>query len=330
MQYKLLGRTGVKVSALVFGTMAFGGDADDQASAALFRAAMDAGINTFDCADIYGKGRSELLLGKLIGRSRDDIVLTTKAYFPTGKGPNDWGLSRYHLVRAVEASLRRLGTDYIDVFFLHRYDSMTALDETMRAVDDLVRQGKILYPAVSNFSAWQTQKAVDMCEKYGWARPVCTQPMYSAVKRQAEVEILPMAQSEGLGVLAYGPLAGGLLTGKYGKDLRPPSGRLVSNKMYRARYSDPHYYAAAEQFVGIANKAGVHPATLAVAWARTHPAVTAPIIGARTVEQMRPLLDGADYRISDDLYQEISDMWPTPPPATDRTEEVMLIGNDVT
>ena len=328
MQYKLLGRTGVKVSALVFGTMAFGADADDQTSASLFREALNAGINTFDCANIYGKGRAELILGRLINHARDEIVLTTKAYFPTGKGPNDWGLSRYHIVHSVDASLRRLGTDRIDIFFLHRFDNMTALEETLRAVDDLVRQGKILYPAVSNFAAWQTQKAVDICEKYGWARPVCTQPMYNAVKRQAEVEILPMAQSEGLGVLPYGPLAGGLLTGKYGKDRRPPAGRLLSNQMYKARYSDPHYYEAAEEFARIAQSAGVHPATLAVAWSRSHPAVTAPIIGARSIEQMRPLLEGADYRVSDDLYREVADIWPSPPPATDRSEELMQVEND--
>ena len=211
MRYVLFGDTGVRVSELAFGTMSFGGDADEATAAALFETCREAGVTLFDCADVYAQGRAESLLGELIRPCRDEIVLTTKAYFPTGLGQNDQGSSRYHLVRAVEASLRRLQTDRVDVFFLHHWDRLTHLDESLRTLDDLVRAGKVLYPAVSNFAAWQVEKALGRCALHGWARPVCVQPMYNLLKRQAEVELLPMAAEERLAVLPYSPLAAGLL-----------------------------------------------------------------------------------------------------------------------
>ena len=191
MDYRYLGRTGVKVSRLCFGTMSFGGDADQEASLAMYSRVRDAGINFFDCADVYVGGRSEEILGRLVKGSRDELVISTKAYFPTSSDANARGATRYHLVRAVEASLRRLDTDRIDVFFLHRYDDVTPLEETLRAVEMLVQQGKILYPAVSNFAAWQTARALGIAERWGWQPIACTQPMYNLVKRQAEVEIFP-------------------------------------------------------------------------------------------------------------------------------------------
>src|SRR3954462_10992633 len=213
---RALGKTGVHVSKIALGTMSFGGDSDEATAAQVWRAARDAGVNFMDTADVYNDGRSEEIGGRLMRGERDEIVLATKAYFPTGKGPNARGTSRYHLVRAVDASLRRLATDRIDVYYLHRFDDATALDESLRALDDLVRAGKILYPACSNFAAWQVAHALGMQAAAGWAPLVAVQPMYNLAKRQVEVEILPMAHALGVAVIPYSPTGGCLFTGKYG------------------------------------------------------------------------------------------------------------------
>jgi aryl-alcohol dehydrogenase-like predicted oxidoreductase len=321
MNAPFVGRTGLRISPLVMGTMSFGGDADEAMSKALFHRAMDAGIHTFDCADVYAGGRSEELLGRFAKPHREQLVLTTKAYFPTSDGPNARGGSRYHLVQAVEASLRRLQTDRIDIFFLHRHDEATDLEESLRGLEQLIRQGKILYPAVSNFSAWQTMKALGCARSLGLNPIVATQPMYNLVKRQAEVEILPMAASEGIAVLPYSPLGGGLLTGKYSSDRQPEAGRLVTNTMYTTRYGSQANYDIAERFTALAQDVGIHPVTLAIAWVASHPAVTAPLIGARHLEQLEPALAALDVPMTSELRARISALSPTPPPATDRNEE---------
>ena len=321
MQYNLLGRSGVKVSSLCFGTMSFGGVADEATSAKMFNACREAGINFFDCADVYEKGKSELVLGKLIADCRDEVVITSKVYFKTGNDINAMGSSRYHIIRAVEASLKRLNTDYIDLYFLHRFDDVTPLEETLRALDDLVSMGKILYIGASNFAAWQVAKAQGIADKNGWTKFTCLQPMYNLVKRQVEVEILPMAQSEQIGVISYSPLGGGLLTGKYGRTQRPDTGRLMENKMYQIRYSDQWMYDVAEQFAGLAQEVGVHPVSLAIAWVNAHPGVTAPIIGARNLDQLQPCLDSVNVDMSEDLYKRISALSYQPALATDRNEE---------
>ncbi len=319
--YRYLGDTGVKVSPLCLGTMSFGGAADRDTSAAMFRRCREAGINVFDCANVYEDGRSEEILGDLVADCRDEVVLTTKAYFPVGDDPNARGASRYHLVRAVEDSLRRLGTDRIDVFFVHRFDEQTRLDETLRALETLVQQGKVLYLGASNFAAWQVMKALGRQRAEGWTPFHVLQPMYNLTKRQAEVELLPMARSEGLGVLSYSPLGGGLLTGKYGVDQRPDDGRLVDNPMYQTRYGADVHYEVAERFTHFAEEHGYDPVALAVAWVAHHPAITAPIIGARSPEQLEGSLGAFDIDMSEDLRAEISALAPTPPPATDRVEE---------
>jgi aryl-alcohol dehydrogenase-like predicted oxidoreductase len=301
--------------------MSFGGDADEAESGRLYRRARDAGVNLFDCADVYAKGRAEQILGQLIAGDREDVVLTTKAYFPTSSGENARGSSRYHLVRAVEASLRRLGTDRIDLFFLHRFDDVTALEETLRGVELLVQQGKVLYPAVSNFSAWQTARALGIHERFGWAPLVAVQPMYNLLKRQAEVEILPLARSEKLAAFPYSPLAGGLLSGKYGSSRRPESGRIIDVSMYATRYSDPRNFEIADAFSELAAELGHHPATLAIAWVAAQPGVTAPILGARNAEQLEPALAAAGLELGPELLARISALSPAPPPATDRNEE---------
>lgn len=301
--------------------MSFGADEHEATASAMFDRCRDAGINLFDCADVYHQGRAEEVLGRLVAGCRDEVVLTTKAYFPTGPGPNDRGSSRYHLRRAVEASLRRLNTETIDIFFLHRMDDLTPMEETLREVEHLVQSGKVLYPAVSNFSAWQTARALGVAERHGWAPTVCVQPMYNLLKRQAEVEILPMCQAEGLGCLTYSPLAGGLLTGKYGVKRRPDQGRIVDNPMYGVRYGDAHNFEVAERFTALAQEHGHEPAALAIAWVAAHPGVTAPLLGARSLEQLEPCLKAADIEMSSELYEAISALNPAPPPATDRNEE---------
>ena len=214
MKHRVLGKTGVQVSQLCFGTMSFGGDADPQESGRMYRACRDAGINFFDSADQYNKGRSEEILGELIRGERESLVIATKCFNPIGADVNARGSSRRHVSRALEASLKRLGTDRVELLYLHHYDALTPLEEQMRALEDLVRAGKVLYPAVSNFAAWQTQATLGVQERGGWARVQAIQPMYSLVKRPAEVELLPMAAAHGLSVFPYSPGAGGLLSGK--------------------------------------------------------------------------------------------------------------------
>ena len=318
MKTKPLGRTGVQVSELCFGTMSFGGDADEQAARAMYRACREAGINFFDSADQYNKGRSEEILGGLARGEREDLVIATKCFNPTGSDVNARGSSRRHVSRAVEASLKRLGTDRVEVLFLHHYDALTPLEEQMRALEDLVRSGKVLYPAVSNYAAWQTQAALGIQERAGWARLQAIQPMYNLVKRQAEVELLPMAQANGLSVFPYSPAGGGLLSGKYAEK---QSGRLTSNKMYEARYGEAWAHETAAKFVVFCRDRNLHPMSAAVAWVGAHSAVTAPIIGARSVEQLRASLDSVRIDMTPELRAEISALSRTPPPATDRLEE---------
>jgi len=318
---RFLGKTGVKVSKVALGAMSFGGDSDEATAAHIWRAARDAGINFIDTADVYNEGRSEEIVGRLMRGERDDIVLATKAYFPTGKGPNARGTSRYHLVRAVEASLRRLATDRIDVYYLHRFDDVTALDESLRALDDLARAGKILYPACSNFAAWQVAQALGLAALHGFAPLVAIQPMYNLVKRTAEIEILPMALELGVAVVPYSPTGGGLLTGKYSRDRRPAHGRLVDWKMYEARYNDPQMFEIAERFTALAAELGHSPVTLALAWVASHPAVTSVLAGGRTVEQLAPAFAAQTLELDAATRERISALSPAPPPATDRNEE---------
>lgn len=320
MQYRPLGRTGVQVSQLCYGTMSFGGDADERAAAAMYRTCRDAGINFFDTADQYNKGRSEEILGELTGGERESLVIATKCFNPTGSDVNARGASRRHVSRAVEASLKRLRTDRVEILYLHHHDALTPLEEQMRALDDLVRAGKVLYPAVSNFAAWQTQAALGIQERHGWARLQAIQPMYNLVKRQAEVELLPMAAASGLSVMPYSPAAGGLLSGKYLE--KGAQGRFTTNKMYETRYGEAWVHETAARFTAFCREKGFHPMSAAVAWVAAHPAVTAPIIGARSVEQLRASLDSVKIDMTPGLRAEIAALSRTPPPATDRLEEL--------
>jgi len=318
---RFLGTTGVKVSKIGLGAMAFGGDADEATAWQLYRAARDAGINLIDTADVYNEGRSEEFLGRFMRGERDQIVLASKAYFPTGSDPNARGSSRYHLLNAVEASLRRLQTDRIDLYYVHRFDDATDLGDTLRTLDDMVRAGKILYPACSNFAAWQIAQALGIQEARGWARFVATQPMYNLVKRTAEIEILPMAEALDVAVIPYSPTGGGLLTGKYGAKHQPDRGRLLDTKMYTVRYAEPAFFEIADKLSALAAELGHHPATLAVAWVASHPAVTSVLIGGRNPDQLAPSLAALALELDVETRARISALSPAPPPATDRNEE---------
>lgn len=321
MEYTTLGKTGVRVSKLCFGTMSFGGDADEETSAAMFNRCREAGINFFDCANIYSRGKAEEILGRCIKGCRDELIITSKVSQQMSEDPTNSGLSRRHIIMAVEESLRRLGTDRLDIYFCHIFDPAPAMDETLRAMDHLVRQGKVLYVGVSNFAGWQIAKAMGITQQQGLAPISVIQPMYSLAKRTAEVEILPLAKSEKLAVIPYSPLGGGLLSGKYSKSKRDKSGRLTSNKMYASRYGAEWLYQIAEDFTALAEKAGVKPATLAVAWVKANSAVTAPIIGARNLEQLADSLAAADYQMSPEQYQQLAALTPPVPVATDRSEQ---------
>ena len=299
--------------------MSFGGDADESESASVYRACRELGINFFDCADQYNKGRSEQILGELARGHRDEIVITTKCYSPSGPDINARGGSRRHVTRAVEASLKRLGTDRVEVLFLHQTDPHTPIEETLRGMEDLVRAGKVLYPGLSNHSAWMTQQAIGIQEMRGWARLQLLQPMYNLVKRQAEVEILPMAAANGVGVIPYSPAGGGLLSGKYVE--KGVQGRIATNKMYTERYAEPWMHEVAAKFADFCKARGMHPMSAAVAWVAAHPAVTAPIIGARNLAQLQASLDSLKIDMTPALRDEIGALSRTPPPATDRLEE---------
>jgi aryl-alcohol dehydrogenase-like predicted oxidoreductase len=314
MKQVTLGLTGAHVSALCYGTMSFGGDADEAESGRLYAACRDAGIDIFDCANVYNGGRAEEILGRLIAHERDALVVTSKV----GMQPS--GLSRRAIMAEIEGSLRRLDTDRLDILFLHRFRDETRIDETLRALDDLVSQGKVVWLGISNWSAWQTALALGGQSAGGLARFDVIQPMYNLIKRQAEVEILPLALDQGLAVLPYNPLGGGVLTGKY-LDQGAARGRLDEMENYARRYGAPWMPDAVRAFVEFSRREGHDPVTLANAWVLANPAVTAPIIGARNVEQLRPALAAAGFPMTPDLYRALCDLTPAPPPATDRLEE---------
>lgn len=321
MNYNELGKTGVKVSELCFGTMSFGGDADEAESARMFNACRDKGINFFDCADGYSRGKAETILGHLMKEIRDELVITSKCFVPMADDVNARGANRRHILNAVESSLKRLDTDRLDVLFMHRWDQMVPLEETLRALEKLVADGKVLYIGASNYAAWQIALGLGISEKNAWPRFDVIQPMYSLVKRQAESEIFPLARAKELGVISYSPVGGGLLSGKYGRDKRPDAGRLTSNKEYINRYGEDWVFDVASDFSEYANSKNIHHVSLAVAWAGANPAVTCPIIGARSLEQLQPSLESVDIDMTEEMYSEIASLSRTPPPATDRLEE---------
>ncbi len=318
MKYNQLGATGVHVSQLCFGTMSFGGDATLDQAQSMFHKCLDWGINFFDCADGYGRGKAETLLGSFMAEQRDRLVISTKCFNKMADDVNAGGGNRRHVVRAVENSLQRLKTDRIDILLMHRFDNTVPLEETLRALEQVVQDGKVLYLGASNYAAWQVMKALGISRGHGWSGFQVIQPMYSLVKRQAEVEIFPMALSENLGVMTYSPLGGGLLSGKYAD--KSADGRLVQNPDYALRYGEKWAHDASATFVAFARDHGFDPVSLAVSWAAQHQAVTCPIIGARNEDQLLSSLSSIKINMTPELYEQISDLSRTPPPATDRLE----------
>lgn len=321
MQYKVLGNTGVQVSSLCLGTMSFGKEADEAQAARMYAACREIGINFYDCADTYNNGRAEEILGQLIKHERDELVIASKCFQPMGKHVNARGGNRRHIALAVEASLMRLGTDRLDLLFMHRWDPVVPLEETLRALEKLVDDGKVLYLGASNYAAWQVAKGLGISHRHGWPRFDVLQPMYSLVKRQVESEILPLARAESLGVITYSPLGGGVLSGKYGPGKRPETGRIVENPQYTSRYREEWVFETAAAFTQFANDQGVHPVSLAVAWVAANPDVTCPIVGARNFEQLTPSLESLQVKMTAQLHAEIAALSRTPPPATDRLED---------
>jgi 1-deoxyxylulose-5-phosphate synthase len=302
---------GSKASDFCFGTMQFGGTSTDADSADVYRQCRDAGVNFFDCAYAYNDGRSEEILGRLIAGERESLIITTKCAYPGGSG-------RSNILAQFDTSRKRMNSDYFDIYFLHRWDDDVDLHETIATLAELKAAGGIHKIGVSNFSAWQTMKAQSVANKLG-VRIDVLQPMYNLVKRQVEVEILPMAQAEAFHVTPYSPLGGGLLTGKYLDG--GGTGRIISDASYAGRYAPDWMMNTARNLVDLAVNEGVSPITLAVAWVKRNPAITAPIISGRTASQLAPSLDAMTFEIGDALYERLSALSPTPAPATDRLEE---------
>lgn len=325
MRYKLLGNTGVQVSALSFGTMTFGLESDERESAKLYQVCRKAGINLFDCANSYNEGKAETILGRLIKKERSEIILTSKVFFPVGKDLNARGLSRRHILHEVEDSLKRLHTDYLDIYFMHCFDRRTSLEDSLRAMSDLVSQGKVLYLGVSNFAAWQIMKGLGISALHGWPYIKVIQPMYNLLKRQAEVEIFPLALEENLAVIPYNPLAGGYLTGKYASK-KVKTGRIYERKIYGLRYQTDENNEVTDRFVQFAKSHGYSPVSLAIAWAASHPAVTSPLLGARNVVQLNECLKSLEIDMTEKLREKIGLLSIEPPLATDRSDE--RLGND--
>jgi aryl-alcohol dehydrogenase-like predicted oxidoreductase len=320
VEYRALGRSGLMVSVLTMGTMTFGGKggfaavgATDVAGARRqVEQCLDAGVNLIDTADVYSDGESERIVGEVLrglaGR-RDDVLVATKVRMPMGPGPNDAGLSRQHVIAGCEASLRRLGTDHIDLYQLHEWDGVTPLQETFEALDLLVRSGKVRYVGLSNYAGWQLMKAVGTAILHGLPRPVSQQIYYSLQARDAEYELIPAAVDQHLGVLVWSPLAGGLLSGKYRRGQQPPAGsRHLSDWDEPPVYDQEKLYDTVELLVEIGAGHGVSAAQVALAYILGRPAVTSLVIGARTSEQLADNLAAADLVLGDEERRRLDDV----------------------
>ncbi|MBD1550297.1 aldo/keto reductase [Pseudomonas typographi] len=287
MQYRYLGRSGLKVSEICLGTMMFGGATDEATSQRIIANARDTGVNFIDTADMYNKGESERTVGRAIGAERDRWVLATKVGNPMGQGPNQSGMSRKWIREAVHGSLRRLGTDYIDILYMHKADFEAPLEEMVLAFADLIRAGKIGYFAVSNFKAWRLAESVRLAREAGISGPVAAQPLYNLVNREAEVEILPAAAHLGIGTVCYSPLARGILTGKYRPGAEPAADSRAGRadpRMLEAEWR-PESLAVAAQLAAYAERTGRKPAHLAQTWVMRNAQVTSTLVGPRTFEQ---------------------------------------------
>ena len=321
MEYRALGKSGLRVSVLTMGTMTFGGRGNfadvgptgaDEARRQVDQC-LAAGVNLFDTADVYSGGLSEEILGQALKGRRDEVLVATKVRMPMGSGPNDAGLSRHHIVTGCEASLRRLGTDHIDLYQVHEWDGLTPLEETLEALDLLVQSGKVRYVGASNYGGWQLLKALGTAERLRLPRFVSQQIYYSLQARDAEYELIPAAVDQGLGVLVWSPLAGGLMSGKYRRDRQPPAGSRQLTEWNEPPVRDQDaLYATVDVLVSIAEEHGVSAAQVALAYLLGRPAVTSLVIGAKTTEQLADNLAAADLVLTAGERSRLDDVSAVP------------------
>jgi aryl-alcohol dehydrogenase-like predicted oxidoreductase len=316
MQYRQLGGSGLRVSVLAMGTATFGatgdlaawGETDLAGARRQIDICLDAGVNLIDTANAYSAGRSEEIVGRALEGRRDTVLISTKVRFPMGAGPNDAGLSRHHIRQQVEASLRRLRTDHIDIYHVHEWDGLTPLEETLETLDTLVKDGKIRYLGVSNYSGWQLMKALSVSDRFGYQRFVSNQVYYSLESRDAEYEQLPLSVDQGLGMLVWSPLAGGLLSGKYRRDRRPEQGRHVDG-WYEPPVRDvERLYDTVDLVVKIAEGHRVSPARVALAYLLTRPVVSSLVIGARRDEQLADSLGACEVELGDSEVRQLDEV----------------------
>ncbi|HVN13163.1 MAG TPA: aldo/keto reductase [Kineosporiaceae bacterium] len=317
MEYRQLGRSGLRVSSVTLGTMGFGGTGwagpighiDVEGARRQIDICLEAGVNLVDTADVYSNGLSEQILGEALGKDRDEVLIATKVRGDMGPGPNDGGLSRYHIVRACEASLRRLGTDHIDLYQVHEWDGITPLEETLSALDALVRSGKVRYIGSSNYTGWQLMKSLWICDHHGLESFVSEQIYYSLQARDAENELVPIAIDQGLGILVWSPLAGGLLSGKYRRGESAPEGtRRFEGWTEPPVNAEERLHDTVDALVAIGRDHGVSAARVALAYTLAKPAVTSVIIGARTEDQLRDNLAAAELELIDDELKRLDDV----------------------
>ncbi len=309
MEYRQVGRSGLKVSEICLGTMTFGHGTDEKESAAMVARALDLGVNFFDTANSYADAQSERLLGKALSGRRDRAVVATKFYNPMGGGPNDSGMSRYHIMNAIDASLKRLDMDHVDIYYIHHVDQQTPLDEMLGALDDLVHAGKVRYIACSNYEAWRLMDALWTSDANGLSRFICYQPQYSLVVRDIEVEIVPACARTGLGVVTWSPLAGGFLSGKYAPGERSKHGTRSEQKWaYPDAYFAPNADDILATLLDVADSLGKTPAETALRWILERPVITSVIVGARTVDQFDANVRASAWRMPDDALARLTDV----------------------
>lgn len=314
MDYRFLGRTGLKVSELCLGAMTFGWTTNEADSHAILDHFTAAGGNFIDTANVYAGSESEAIVGRwLKGQPREQLVVATKVRFGMGDGPNDLGLSRSHILHQVDASLRRLQTDYIDLYQVHAWDNVTPLDETLRALDDLVRSGKVRYIGASNYTGWQLQKAVDISRQMGWEQFVCLQPLYNLLDRSLEWELVDVCRNEGLGIIPWSPLRGGWLTGRYARDMaKLPAGSRVEMAEERGwgesftEYNNDHTWHVLDVLQEVAAECGRAQAQVAIRWLMQRPGVTAPIIAARTMAHLESNLGASGWALTDAQMERLT------------------------
>lgn len=313
MEYRTLGRSGIKVSSIALGTDNFVNPTPEKEVARILDVALEAGINLIDSSDIYAHGECESVIGRFFAkkRSRDEVLLATKVHYPTGPGPNDRGNSRLHLIRACEDSLKRLKTDHIDLYQLHRPSPDIPIDETLGAMTDLVRQGKVRYIGCSTHPAWQVMEALMVSELKGYARFVSEQPPYNLLDRRIENELLPLSQAHGLGIITWSPMAMGILAGRYADaENYPAESRAALRGGIYAERITARGIEAGNKFVALAEKHEISAAQLAILWNKEQPGITAPLIGPRSVDQLRHLLPVCEMSLSEELRDACDELVP--------------------